>query len=88
MEWIASIAHTPQKGYLRQAKPFIKKLDILFSRIFDGNKFEITSTEILLMAIVIMLIVVTIESAEQARNPKVIVKNAPAAAAASTKKDN
>ena len=78
MEWIASIAHSPQKGYLRQMKPVIKKIDIFLERLFAGNKFEVTSTEVLLMAIIIMLIVVTIETADAAKNPKVIVKTAKA----------
>ena len=68
-------------------KPYIKKIDILFERIFAGNKFEITSTEVLLMAIVIMLIATTIESADPARN-KVIVKTVPATSSTSSKKAN
>ena len=73
IQWVASIAHTGQKGYLKQLKPFIKKIDLLFERIFAGNKFEITSTEVLLMSIVIMLIVVAMEIAYAAQNPKPIV---------------
>jgi|SaaInlStandDraft_6_1057023.scaffolds.fasta_scaffold22740_2 hypothetical protein len=68
------VAKSPQKGVLRQIKPYIKKIDLLLERIFQGNKFEITSTEVLLMGVIIMLICLTIELAEQAKNPKVIVK--------------
>ena len=65
IQWVASIAHTPQAGYLRKMKPFIKKLDLIIVRIMGENKFEVTTTEILLMAIVLCLLVVVFENADR-----------------------
>ena len=54
-------------------KPFFKKLNLLFERMFNGNKFEITPMEVLLMTIVIMLIVVGMEFVEgYAAKPQVV----------------
>ena len=72
IEWVASIAHTPQAGMLRKMKPFIKKLDLVIVRIMGENKFEVTTTEILLMAIVIVVLVSVFENADR---PKVVVAN-------------
>jgi hypothetical protein len=65
IEWVASIAKTPQTGMLKDARPLFKKLNIFFERIFAGNKFEITSTEILLMAIVILMICLVIDTSDR-----------------------
>ena len=56
---------TLQAGYLRKMKPFIKKLDLVIVRIMGENKFEVTTTEILLMAIVLCLLVVVFENADR-----------------------
>lgn len=72
IEWVASIAHTPQAGMLRKMKPFIKKLDLVIVRIMGENKFEVTTTEILLMGIVIVVLVSVFENADR---PKVVVAN-------------
>jgi len=74
IEWVASIAKTPQAGFLRQAKPVFKKVNIFLEKIFAGNKFDITSTEILLMAIVILLICMVFDAAEK---PQMVVRAAP-----------
>ena len=68
---MASIAHTPQAGMLRKMKPFIK-LDLVIVRIMGENKFEVTTTEILLIAIVIVVLVSVFENADR---PKVVVAN-------------
>jgi hypothetical protein len=65
IEWVSSIARTPQVGYLRKIKPYIKKLDLVIVRIMGENKFEITTTEILLMAIVIVGLVNVFENADR-----------------------
>ena len=65
IEWISSIARTPQSGMLRKMKPFIKKLDLVVLRIMGDNKFEVTTTEILLMGIIICLLVVVFENADR-----------------------
>ena len=57
MEWVATIAKKPQSdAVLKKLRPAFKTLNNLLDRIFADNKFEMTSTEILLMAIVIMLL--------------------------------
>ena len=73
IEWISSIARTPQAGTLRKLKPFIKKLDLVIVRIMGENKFEITTTEILLMGIIIVVLCVIFESAD--RPTKFVVAN-------------
>ncbi len=72
IEWVSSIAHTPQAGTLRKMKPFIKKLDMVIVRIMGENKFEITTTEILLMGIIIVVLCVVFENADR---PKLVVAN-------------
>ena len=72
IEWVASISHTPQAGTMRKMKPFIKKLDLVIKRIMGENKFEVTTTEILLMSIVICLLVVTFENSDR---PSITIKN-------------
>ena len=46
-------------------KPYIKKLDLVIVRIMGENKFEVTTTEILLMAIVIVGLVNIFENADR-----------------------
>lgn len=55
-EWVSSIAKTPQKGFMRQIKPFMKRLDEFFDRLLGGNKFTVNATNMLLMAIVVLLL--------------------------------
>ena len=64
VEWVSNIAHSPQKGYLRQIKPYVKHVDALLERLLAGVKFEVTTTDILLMAVVVMLIANLLETAE------------------------
>ena len=64
VEWVQSIAHTPQKGTMRTIKPYIKHIDVLLERTLGGVKFEVTTTDILLMAIVVLLIANLLENAE------------------------
>jgi len=65
IEWIQSISTTPQKGTLRQIKPFVKKVNVVLERILQGVKFEVTTTDILLMAIVVLLIASLLEASER-----------------------
>jgi len=82
IEWVASIAKTPQAGFLRQAKPAFKKINLFLDKIFAGNKFDITTTDILLMAIVILLICLVLGESDK---PQVVVRAAPKAASAEGK---
>lgn len=68
IEWVQNISHTPQKGTLRQIKPYVKKLDVLLERILNGVKFEVNTTDVLLMAVIVVLIAMLLESNEK---PKV-----------------
>jgi hypothetical protein len=36
LEWVTSIAQNPQKGYLRQLRPYMKSVDTIIERIFAG----------------------------------------------------
>jgi hypothetical protein len=65
IEWIQSISTTPQKGTLRQIKPFVKKVNVVLERILQGVKFEVTTTDILLMAIIVLLIASLLEASER-----------------------
>ena len=67
VEWVQNISHTPQKGTLRQIKPYIKRLDVLLERILGGVKFEVTTTDILLMAVVVLLIAHLLEEKDTVR---------------------
>ena len=82
IEWVASVAKSPQAGFLKQAKPIFKKINLFLDKIFAGNKFDITSTEILLMAIVILLLCVVLGDSDR---PQVVVRAPPKAAPAETK---
>lgn len=55
-EWVSSIAKTPQKGLMRQIKPFVKRVDEFLDRLLGGNKFTVNATNMLLMAIVVLLL--------------------------------
>lgn len=74
MDWISSIAKTPQKGTLRQIKPFIKNVNMVMERIFKDNKFEPTATNILLTAIIILLLCSLLEGAEKPKKVVVVDK--------------
>jgi len=71
VEWVSSIAKNPQKGYLRQMRPYMKHLDSFIERILGGNKFTVSATNILLMTIAVLLLVLILEHAEQ---PKRVVR--------------
>lgn len=63
-EWVSTIAKTPQKGALRQIKPYVKQLDAFLERLLGGNKFTVNTTNMLLMAIVIVLIAILLATGE------------------------
>eukprot|EP01036_Dinobryon_divergens_P029118 gene29117-38179_t len=65
IEWISAIAKTPQKGYLRQLRPYAKSLDVIIERILSGSKFTVSTTNILLMSLAILLLVLILENAEK-----------------------
>mmetsp|Transcript_7016 Transcript_7016/g.11739 ORF Transcript_7016/g.11739 Transcript_7016/m.11739 type:complete len:116 (-) Transcript_7016:138-485(-) len=73
-EWITAIAENPQKGYLRQIRPYCKSLDTIIERIMGGNKFTVSTTHILLMAIVICLLCLLLESADKPKRMVVVDK--------------
>mmetsp|Transcript_2346 Transcript_2346/g.1684 ORF Transcript_2346/g.1684 Transcript_2346/m.1684 type:complete len:116 (+) Transcript_2346:66-413(+) len=72
LDWVTYIAKNPQKGTLKQIKPFVKQLDVFFERIFAGNKFSISTTNILLMMVSILLLVLIFEGAEKPKNVRVV----------------
>lgn len=74
LEWVTSIAKTPQKGYLRELKPYFKSLDTIIERIFAGQKFSVTTTNILLMGIIILLLAVLLEGSEKPKKVVVVDK--------------
>ena len=43
-------------------KPYVKQVNAFFERIFEGNRFTINSTDVVLMAIVILLLCLVFES--------------------------
>ena len=74
IQWVASIATTPQKGTLRQIKPYMKTVNTIIDRILQGAKIEVTTTTILLMAIVIVLLTFVLEGSEKPKNYKIVEK--------------
>lgn len=74
LEWINVIATTPQKGFVRKLKPFVKKLDEILERVFAGGKFTVNATNILLMGILIALICLLLEGAEKPKRVVVVDK--------------
>jgi len=70
LEWISAIAKNPQKGYLRQLRPYAKSLDTIIDRILSGSKFTVSTTNILLMSIAILLLCLIFENAEK---PKKVI---------------
>ena len=74
-EWVAMIAKTPQKaGYLKDMRPYIKHLDTIIERIFGGNKFNITTTNVLLMTIAVLLLALLMEGGEKPKTVRVVTK--------------
>ena len=69
-EWVSSIAKTPQKGFLRQIKPVVKHIDAFLDRLLGGNKFTVNATNMLLMAIVVLLIANLISVSEAKERAK------------------
>lgn len=79
LEWIASIAENPQKGTMRQLKPYFKQANMIIERLLagagsgekGGSKFAVDSTTIMLTAVVICLLCLLFENAG-AEKPKVV----------------
>jgi hypothetical protein len=63
-EWVSSIAKTPQKGTLRLIKPYVKRVDEFLDRLLGGNKFTVNATNMLLMAIVVLLLANLLSTSE------------------------
>lgn len=76
LEYISHLAKTPQKGVLRDLKPYIKQVDTVLERIFAGQKFSVTTTNILLMAVVILLLALLLEGSEKPKKVQVVKKAA------------
>eukprot|EP01031_Cornospumella_fuschlensis_P027032 gene27032-32665_t len=74
LDWVSSVAKNPQKGYLRQIKPYMKVVDTTMERIFAGNKFVPTTTNILLMAVVILLLALLLEGGEKPKTVRIVEK--------------
>mmetsp|Transcript_21401 Transcript_21401/g.21525 ORF Transcript_21401/g.21525 Transcript_21401/m.21525 type:complete len:114 (+) Transcript_21401:121-462(+) len=60
LDWVTTTSKTPQKGFLRQIKPFLKNIDAFFERIMAGNKITVNTTNILLMTIVVAILVLVL----------------------------
>ena len=56
-------------------KPFFKNVDTVLDRVFAGNKFTVNATNILLMAILIAMICLILESVEKPPKRVVVVEN-------------
>lgn len=65
MEWITYISKSPQKGHLKTIKPYIQHVDKFLERILGGNKFTITSTNILLMGIIVLLLTLIMTKSQE-----------------------
>ena len=65
LEWVTFIAKTPQKGYLKEARPYVQQLDKILERILGGNKFTVTATNILLMALVVLLLTLILTKSQE-----------------------
>lgn len=74
VEWVQNISTTPQKGTLKTIKPYVKQLNVLLERILGNLKFEVTTTGILLMAIVVLLIASLIDANERAVEQDAVLK--------------
>jgi hypothetical protein len=72
LDWVTFIAKNPQKGTLKQIKPFVKQIDTFFERILAGNKFSVSTTNILLMMIAILLLVLILEASEKPKSVRVV----------------
>eukprot|EP01039_Chlorochromonas_danica_P000592 gene592-637_t len=72
LEWVNTIASTPQKGFLRQIKPALKVIDAFVDRILGGGKFSITPTNILLMAVIITLLCLLLEGNEKPKRVAIV----------------
>lgn len=62
LDWITRVATTPQSGTIRKIKPYVKQVNAFFERILEGNRFTINSTDVVLMAIAILLLCLVFES--------------------------
>ena len=64
-DFVKLVATTPQRGFYRQIKPFMKSLNTLIERTMGEEPFKINSTTILLMTIAVLLLVGLLEGAER-----------------------
>ena len=68
IEWIQVTATTPQEGTMQTIKPLVKHVYRFVKRIFGvGLKIEVSTTNMLLMGIIIVLIMIALETAEQSK---------------------
>ena len=65
MEWIAYISKSPQKGHLKTIRPYVQQLDKFLERILGGAKFTITSTNILLMGVIVLLLTLIMTKSQE-----------------------
>jgi hypothetical protein len=63
-------------------KPFFKSVDTVLEKVFAGNKFQVNATNILLMGILIALICLLLEGAENSKPKRVVVVDQKAKKAA------
>ena len=65
MEWISFIASNPQKGTLKTIRPYVKHFEKMLDRSLGGNKFTVTSTNILLMGIIVLLLTLIMTKSQE-----------------------
>lgn len=66
IEWIQVTATTPQEGTVQTIKPMVKYLHRFVKRIFGvGFKIEVSTTNMLLMGVIIVLVMIALENAER-----------------------
>lgn len=74
MEWITSIAKNPApKGFMKDIKPHMKTVQAFLERIFGGKDFQVNTTSIMLMSVVVVLICILLTNAEIAGKKQVSV---------------
>jgi hypothetical protein len=74
IEWVTSIAKNPQRGALKQIRPMMKHLDTIIERILGGSKFTVSTTNILLMTIAILLFCMILEANEKPKTMRLVEK--------------
>ena len=76
MEWINSVAKSPApKGFLRDARPYVQKVQAVMERIFGAKEIQVNTTSIMLMAVVLVLLCMLLTNAEIAAKKRVVVKS-------------